>query len=110
MQSPKKKIHVKRDDTVVILSGKDKGKKGKVLGALPKEGKILVEGINVITKHSKPRALNQQGGIIEREAPIFASKAMIVCPRCNKPTRIAHQKGADGTKSRLCKKCGETYE
>ena len=79
MATPKK-IHVKKNDTVVVISGKDAGKKGKVLVAMPSEGKIIVEGVAMATKHKKPRGMGQQGGIIHREAPIFASKVMLVCP------------------------------
>ncbi len=112
MQAPKKveKIHVKKDDLVIVISGKDKGKKGKVLTALPKQGKIIVEGVGIVSKHTKPRAMGQQGGIVKREAPIYASKVMLVCPRCGKPTRLAHKLLDDGSKVRLCKKCGETFD
>ena len=105
------KVHVKKGDTVVILSGKDKGKEGKVLEVSPKEGKIIVEGRNIATKHLKPRRMGEAGGRIEVEAPLYASKVMLVCPKCGKPTRLAHKIFADGTKARLCKneKCGETF-
>lgn len=108
MATPKK-IHVKKNDTVQVISGKDAGKKGKVLVAYPAEGKVIVEGVNMITKHEKPRGMNQQGGIVNKEAPIFASKVMLVCPSCGKATRLAHKVLEDGTKARLCKKCGETF-
>lgn len=101
-----KKLHVKKGDTVFILSGKDKGKKGKVLSVLPDEGKILVEGINMCTKHVKPRKATQQGGIIHQEAPIYSAKAMVVCDKCGKPTRVGKQI-RDDIKVRTCKKCGE---
>ena len=101
------KVHVKTGDTVVILSGKDKGKQGKVLQVAPKEGKVIVEGLNVARKHVKPRNAQQQGGIVDAEAAMYASKVQIVCPACKKPTRIAHKILEDGTKERICKKCGE---
>lgn len=112
MATPKKveKIHVKKNDMVVVLSGKDKGKKGKVLMAMPKVGKVIVEGVAIATKHKKPRGMQQPGGIIKQEAPIYASKVMLICPRCNKPTRLAHKLLDDGSKVRLCKKCGETFD
>ncbi len=112
MQAPKKvnKIHVKKGDQVVVISGKDIGKKGKVLSASPKTGKIIVEGVAVATKHKKPRAMGQPGGIIKQETPIYASKVMLICPRCGKPTRLAHKLLEDGSKVRLCKKCGETFD
>ena len=103
------KLHVKTGDTVVILSGKDKGKQGKVLEVSPKEQKVIVEGLNIVTKHVKPRQMGQQGGIVHQEAPIYASKVMLVCPSCGKPTRLAHKLLEDGSKVRLCKKCGETF-
>ena len=104
-------VHVKTGDTVVILSGKDKGKKGKVLAVSPKEGKVIVEGCNMIKKHVKPRRMGEQGGIVDAEGAMYASKVMLVCPKCGKPTRIAHKILADGTKARLCKNsdCGETF-
>lgn len=81
------KVHVKTGDTVVILSGKDKGKKGKVLEVSPKEGKVIVEGLNIATKHVKPRRQGEQGGIVEAEAAMYASKVQAVCPKCGKPTK-----------------------
>ncbi len=103
------KLHVKRDDTVVILSGKDKGKKGKVLETSPKEQKLIVEGVNMVTKHVKPRKAGQSGGIVKAEGAFYASKAMLVCPSCGKATRVAHKLLADGTKTRVCKKCNATF-
>lgn len=105
-----KHLHVRKDDTVVVISGKDKGKQGKVVTALPRKGKVVVEGVNRVMKHQKPRGVKEPGGRIEREAPIFASKVMLVCGKCNKATRIAHKILADGSKVRVCKKCGETFE
>lgn len=102
-----RKLHVKKGDTVEIISGKDRSKRGKVLTALPKEGKIVVEGINLLTKHQKPRGVGQQGGIIKVEGPIYASKAMLVCNRCNKKTRVGRRILEDGTKVRVCKVCKE---
>ena len=78
-------VHVKTGDTVVILSGKDKGKKGKVLAVSPKEGKVIVEGCNMIKKHVKPRRMGEQGGIVDAEGAMYASKVMLVCPKCGKP-------------------------
>ena len=101
-------IHVKKGDKVVVLSGKDKGKQGKILEVSPKEGKVIIEGVNQAQKHVKPRRMGKEGGIITVEAPMYASKVMLVCPKCSKPTRAAH-KIADGKKMRLCKKCGETF-
>ena len=102
------KLHVKKGDTVVILSGKDRGKKGKVLGVSPKEQKVIVEGCNIVSKHVKPRRMGQAGGIIKAEAAMYSSKVQLVCPKCNKPTRVGHRFLQDGTKERQCKKCGES--
>ena len=99
-------MNIRKDDVVVVLSGKDKGKKGKVLTADPVGGKVIVEGVNVAKRHQKPRRQDEEGGIIKKETPIYASKVMKVCPKCNKPTRIGHKLNADGTKVRVCKKCG----
>ena len=102
------KVHVKTGDTVVVLSGKDKGKKGKVLAVSPKEGKVIVEKINIVSKHIKPRRMGEPGGIIKAEGAMYASKVQVICPRCKKPTRVGHKIYEDGTKSRICVKCGET--
>ena len=106
----KTKIHVRKDDTVIVLSGKDAGKKGKVLTALPAEGKVVVEGVAMVTKHQKPRGQRNPGGLIRHEAPIYASKVMLMCAKCSQPTRIAHMTLEDGRKVRVCKKCGETFD
>ena len=101
------KVHVKTGDTVVVLSGSEKGKKGKVIAVSPKEGKVIIEKVNRVSKHVKPRRMGDQGGIVEAEGAMYASKVQIVCPRCGKPTRIAHKILEDGSKERICKKCGE---
>ena len=98
-------MNIKRDDKVIVLSGKDKGKQGKVLSADPKAMKVVVEGVNVATKHQKPMKQGQDGGIIKIETPIYVSKVQLVCPKCGKATRVGH-KIADGKKVRVCKKCG----
>ena len=99
-------MSIKKGDTVIVLSGKDKGKKGKVLVAMPKDSKVIVKGVNVATCHTKPRKQGEEGGIVKKEAPIYACKVMRVCPKCNKPTRPASKVGADGKRVRVCKKCG----
>ncbi|HHW45929.1 MAG TPA: 50S ribosomal protein L24 [Clostridiales bacterium] len=106
-----KKVHVKVGDTVILLTGdkKDRGKTGKVLEVSPKEGKVIVEGLNMVSKHVKPRRPGDPSGIIKAESPIYACKVMLVCPKCKKPTRIGHKVYADGKKDRMCKKCGETF-
>ena len=98
-------MKIKKDDKVIVLSGKDKGKQGKVLSADPKAMKVVVEGVNVATKHQKPMKQGQDGGIIKVETPIYVSKVQLVCPKCGKGTRVGH-KIADGKKVRVCKKCG----
>jgi ribosomal protein L24, bacterial/organelle len=103
------KMHVRKNDTVMVISGKDKGKTGEVLSVMPKTGKIIVKGINVVTKHQKPNRANMQGGIIQKEAPVYSSKVMLYCDKCKSVTRISHKLLEDGTKVRVCKKCGETF-
>ena len=98
-------MNVKKGDTVIVLSGKDKGKQGKVLSVDPKAGKVVVEKINMVSRHQKPRKQGEEGGIIQKEAPLYACKVMTVCPKCNKATRVAH-KVEGGKKVRVCKHCG----
>ena len=102
------KMHVKKDDQVVILSGNDKGKKGKVLEVSPQEGKVIVEGCHIVTKHVKARRPGDPSGIIKAEGAMYASKVQVICPHCKKTTRIAYKTFTDKTKSRVCKHCGET--
>ena len=98
-------MNIKKDDKVIVLSGKDKGKEGKVLVADPKAMKVIVEGVNVATKHQKPMKQGQEGGIIKVETPIYVSKVQLVCPKCGKATRVGY-KVENGKKTRVCKKCG----
>ena len=98
-------MNIRKDDTVIVLSGKDKGKQGKVLSADPKHNKVIVSGVNVATAHMRPRKQGEEGGIIKKETPIYTCKVMVVCPKCGKQTRVAH-KITDGKKARVCKKCG----
>lgn len=103
------KLHVRKGDTVYILTGKDAGKRGKVLQALPSRRKVVVEGVNVVKRHSRPTRALPQGGIVEKEAPIDSSNVMLVCSKCNKPTRVA-RKLVDDKYYRACKKCGEIID
>ena len=103
-------MHIRSKDTVVVITGKDKGSKGKVLEAFPKTGKIVVEGGAIATKHQKPRQQGVPGGIIKKEAAIDASNVMLVCPKCGKGTRIGYSVLENGTKVRVCKKCGANIE
>ena len=100
-----KKVHVKTDDTVVVISGNDKGKKGKVLGVSPKEGKVIVQGVHIVKKHVKPRRQGEAGGIVEAEGAIYASKVQLYCEKCGKGVRAAHKIDGD-KKVRVCAKCG----
>ena len=102
-------LFIRKGDSVIVLSGKDKGKKGKVLTTDSAKDRVYVEGINMVTQHRKPRKQGESGGIIKKEAPLNSSKVMRVCPKCGKPTRIAHKLLEDGSKTRLCKKCGDAH-
>ncbi|EES50301.1 50S ribosomal protein L24 [Clostridium botulinum] len=103
------KVHVRKSDTVVVISGKDKGKIGEVLKVYPKTGKVLVQGINIVKKHQKANKSQVESAIIEREAAINSSKVMLYCNKCKNATRIANKILDDGTKVRVCKKCSETF-
>ena len=105
------KLHVKKGDTVMVISGKSKGRTGKVLEVSPKEGKVIVEKANMVTKHVKPRRQGEVGGRIEAEGALYACKVQVVCPKCKQPTRVGYKVLDDGTKVRVCKNkdCGETF-
>ena len=98
-------MNIKKNDTVIGLSGKDKGKKGKVLVAMPADNKLVVENVNVATCHTKPRRQGESGGIVKRETPIRACKVALYCEKCGKGVRVGH-KMVDGKKTRICRKCG----
>ena len=99
------KLHVKKGDTVVVVSGDDKGVKGEVLETSPKEGKVIVKGVNIVTRHVKPRKQGDQGGIVKVEGAMYASKVQVYCPKCDKGVRVKHTV-VDGKKVRVCAKCG----
>ena len=103
------KLHIKKGDTVAILSGRDKGKQGKVLQVSPKEQKVIIEGLNMVTKHVKPRKQGDAGGIVKAESAIYACKVNAVCPKCSKATRLGHKINVDGSKVRVCKHCSAEY-
>lgn len=105
-----KKLHVKKDDTVAIITGKDKGKTGKVLRVFPAKGRVIVENLNVVKRHTRPTRTNAEGGIIEKEAPLDASNVQLVCKACNAPTRTGIRVLEDGSKARFCKKCNELVD
>ena len=111
------KLNVKKGDTVVVISGKDKGKQGKILAAMPENQRVIVQNVNMITAHVKPRKQGEEGGRISKEGSIDESNVMLVCPKCDKPTRIAHKlkeveiSGEKKQKSvRVCKKCGKVID
>ena len=103
-------MKIRKDDTVLIIAGKDRGKKGKVRYAHPKDGRLLVEGINMIKKAARATGRTRQAGIIEREASINVSNAMLLCNKCNKPARLGFRFLEDGKKVRCCKSCGEVID
>ncbi|MBR6530812.1 MAG: 50S ribosomal protein L24 [Clostridia bacterium] len=102
-----KKLHIKKDDVVVVNSGDDKGSKAKVLAVSPEEGKVIVEGLNMVKKHVKPRKQGETGGIVEAEGAFYASKVNLYCPNCDKGVRVKVKTQKDGTKVRTCAKCGK---
>ena len=103
-------LGIRKNETVVVITGNEKGKRGRVLSVMPSENRVVVESINMVKKHMKPNRKYQQGGIIEKEAPLNRSNVMLVCPKCDKPTRITNTILEDGRKVRSCKKCNEVME
>jgi len=103
-------MHVKKGDTVIVIAGKDKGKKGRVLAAYPKKERVLVEGINLVKKHTRPSQTNPQGGIVTQEAPIHVSNVSLIDPKTGKPTRIGYKVLENGKKVRVAKKSGEVID
>jgi len=104
------KYHIKKNDTVMVVAGKEKGKTGKVLKVLPKKDRAVVEKVNFIKRHMRPGAHSRQGGIVEKENPINLSNLMVVCGKCTDPTRVGRKVLEDGSKVRYCKKCDEIIE
>jgi large subunit ribosomal protein L24 len=105
-----KKLHVKKDDLVMVIAGKEKGKSGKVMRVLPERGQVMVEHLNIVKRHSRPTRGNAQGGILEKEAPLDASNVQLLCKGCNKPARTGIRVLQDGSKARFCKKCNEILD
>jgi len=103
-------VKIRKNDTVLVIAGKDKGKKGKVRFAYPKDEQVLVEGINFIKRHTRAVRQARQAGIIEREAPIHVANVMLLCSRCNHPTRVGFHRLEDGRKVRICRSCGEVID
>ena len=104
------KLHVKKDDLVMVIAGKDKGKTGKVLRVIPDKGRVLVENLNIIKRHTRPTQANSEGGIIEKEAAIAISNVQLLCKSCNKPARTGIRVLEDGSKARFCKQCSEIVD
>jgi large subunit ribosomal protein L24 len=103
-------MNIKKNDTVLVIAGKDKGKKGKVRFAYPRQGKVMVEGLNFIKKHTRPRGEARQAGIIEREDLPDVSNVMLMCPKCNKPARVGKKVMDGGKSARYCKLCQEVLD
>ncbi|WP_227872150.1 50S ribosomal protein L24 [Paenibacillus albus] len=110
LESHNNKLHVKKDDTVMVITGKDKGKKGRVIAAYPRQNRVLVEGVNMVKKHTRPSQVNPQGGIIEQEAAIHVSNVMHIDPKSGKVTRIGYKVLDNGKKVRIAKKSGEVID
>lgn len=105
-----RKLHVKKGDLVMVIAGKDRGKSGRIIRVIPKEERVVVERINLVKKHLRASPTTGQGGIVEVEAPIHVSNVMPICPSCNRPTRVGKKILEDGTKVRVCKRCGESID
>jgi large subunit ribosomal protein L24 len=101
------KVHVRKGDTVLVTTGKDKGKKGKVINVDPEKSRVIIDGINIVKRHTRPTQKMPQGGIMEKPAPVHSSNVMLYCTKCNSTTRINKEILGDGKKVRICKKCGE---
>jgi large subunit ribosomal protein L24 len=110
LESHNHKLHVKKEDTVIVITGKDKGKKGRVIAAYPRENRVLVEGVNMVKKHQKPNQQNPQGGILDQEAPIHVSNVMLIDPKSGTPTRVGYKVLENGTKVRVAVKSGEVID
>lgn len=103
-------VHVRRGDTVLVIAGKERGKRGKVLVVLPGKGRVIVEKVNMIKRHQRPTQKLRQGGIIEREGPVHLSNVMVLCSKCDRPARTGIKVLAEGRKARVCKRCGEIID
>lgn len=110
LESHNNRLHVKKDDVVIVITGKDKGKKGRIIAAYPRENRVLIEGVNLVKKHAKPSQQNPQGGILTQEAPIHVSNVMLVDPKTGKPTRVGYKVLENGQKVRIAKKSGEVID
>lgn len=104
------KFHIKKNDLVMVIAGKEKGKSGRVLRILPEKERVIVEKINFVKRHTRPHGRQRQGGILEKEAPLHISNVMLLCEKCNKPVRIGHRMIEEGKKVRFCRRCGELFD
>ena len=104
------KFHIKKNDLVMVVNGKESGKSGRILKVLPEKGKVIIEKINFIKRHTRPHGKQRQGGILEKEAPLHVSNVMLLCEKCNKPVRIGHRVVEGTKKARYCRKCGEIFD
>jgi large subunit ribosomal protein L24 len=105
-----KLVEIRKNDSVMVITGRERGKTGKVLRVLPEKGALVVERVNLVKRHSKPRGPQQPGGIVEKEASIHASNIMIMCDKCNAPVRVGHKLLGAGKKARVCRRCGEALD
>jgi len=103
-------VQIRKNDSVMVIGGKERGKTGKVLRVLPDKDTVIIERLNIVKRHSKPRGPQQAGGIVEKEAPIHASNVMFMCDKCNAPVRIGHKLLGDGSKIRICRRCNEAVD
>jgi large subunit ribosomal protein L24 len=101
------KYKIKKNDTVMVVAGRDRGKTGKVMRVLPERGRVVIERLNIVKRHTKPRGAQSPGGIVEKEAPLDISNVMIFCDRCNAPVRVGVKTADDGARNRVCRRCGE---
>jgi large subunit ribosomal protein L24 len=103
-------MQIKKNDTVLVMAGKEKGKRGRVIAVYPRENRVLIEKLNMIKRHTRPNQQLRQGGIVEKESPISAANVKLICSKCDKPTGIARKAQGDGTRVRVCKACDATLE
>lgn len=103
-------LHIRKNDSVMVIAGKERGKTGKVLKVMPKANRALIERVNLVKRHTRPRGPQQPGGILEKEAPIHLSNLMMMCDKCNAPVRVGRKTLADGSKARVCRRCGEVLD
>lgn len=104
------KVHIKKNDLVMVTHGREKGKSGRVLKVIPEKEKVIIEKINFVKRHSRPHGQQRRGGIIEKEAPLHVAKVMLLCEKCNKPVRTGHRMLEAGKKTRFCRKCNEIFD